>query len=396
MSPQPRADQLIAQAESATGLQDWGEQDFRAGLRIFLETAPRDARMSEKGWQRMLARIQGLLANRLQLVEYRKRHPEVAAQRIERPIFILGLPRSGTSNLLSLLASDPAHRVPRMWEMYRSVPPPRRETYTSDPRIAEVQAMLEEEGFGAKALQATHPFDAQLPEECAFIFEHTFATMTFPAYVNVPELADYAMNQADWRAVYQFHRQFLQHLQTDFAGERWVLKTPEHGHFIEDLLATYPDAVLLYTHRHPSQVMSSLASNISELRKLWSDQVDPREVAESFLAVQAEQTRRMINSRQDPAVDRHFMDIDFKALVQQPMQVMERLYGHFDLPMNEAARRGLQHYVDHEAKKTHGHGGHKHTLDDFGYQPGQIEAAFAPYLSWLEQHRASFVAQDAA
>jgi hypothetical protein len=131
------AQDLISAAEQATGLNNWGEQDFRRGLALFLDTARREARMSERGWTRMLSRIDGLLQNRLRIMDWRARHPEVAAQQVKRPIFILGLPRSGTSNLLSLLSFDPAHRVPRMWEIYRSVPPPSRETYDTDPRIAQ-------------------------------------------------------------------------------------------------------------------------------------------------------------------------------------------------------------------------------------------------------------------
>jgi hypothetical protein len=382
-------DDLITAAEKATGLTQWGEQDFRTGLALFLDAAAREARMSDLGWTRMLSRIDGLLQNRLRIMDWRARHPEVAAQRITRPIFILGLPRSGTSNLLSLLSFDPAHRVPRMWEIFRSVPPPRRETYDSDPRIAEVQAQLLGDGFDSPALQATHPFDSRLPEECGFIFEHTFACMVFPAYVNVPSFADYAMNKADWRGVYGFHKQFLQNLQADYRGERWVLKTPEHSHFIPDLLATYPDAILLYTHRAPSAVMSSLASNITELRRLWSDQVDPHEVARSFLAAEAEGARRMVEARKNPAVDRHFHDIDFQDLIDQPVATMQRLYERFDLPYSEATRSGLQHYADHEAKKTHGHGKHKHALADYGYEPAQIDAAFRPYLDWYATRRAT-------
>lgn len=395
MSQSVSAQALIRAAEEATGLSRWGEQDFRTGLELFLDEAPKTARMSAQGWERMLHRIDGVLKNRLRLMDYRENNPKVAAQRIQRPIFVIGLPRSGTSNLLSLLSSDPAHRVPRMWEMYRSVPPPRRETYDSDPRIDEVQKLLEKDGFGSKALQATHPFSSQLPEECAFILEHTFSNMTYPAYVNVPRLADYAMNKADWRAVYAFHKQFLQHLQTDYAGERWVLKTPEHSNFLPDLLATYPDAVLLFTHRHPTQTMASLASNISELRKLWSDEVDPHEVAASFLKIQAEQCRRMVEARKDPAIDKHFLDIDFDDLVNRPMEVMERVYRHFDLPMTASARGGLQDYVDNQAKKTHGHGGHKYQMADYGYAPNQIETAFAEYLSWYEQRRDSVRLQAA-
>lgn len=387
MHHHPSADQLIRAAESATGLNQWGEQDFRSGLQLFLDVAQREARMSGLGWQRMLSRIDGLLKNRLQIFDYRARHPQVAAQQITRPIFILGLPRSGTSNLLSLLSSDPAHRVPRMWEIYRSVPPPQRASYDTDARIAEVQQMLKSDGFDSDALQATHPFDSRLPEECGFIFEHTFACMVFPAYVNAPSFADYAMNHANWRGVYGFHKQFLQNLQAAYAGERWVLKTPEHSHFIPDLLATYPDAILLYTHRDPSAVMSSLASNITELRKLWSDQVDPKEVAASFLQAEAEGARRMVEARKDPAIDRHFYDIDFQDLIDHPVEVMQRLYRHFDLPYTEATRAGLQRYADHEAKKTHGHGKHKHALADYGYEPSQIEQAFRPYLDWYATRR---------
>lgn len=387
MSNRPVARDLIAAAEKTTGLSLWGEQDFRTGLELFLDSAQREARMSDLGWARMLSRIDGLLQNRLRIMDWRAQHPEVARQKITRPIFILGLPRSGTSNLLSLLSFDPAHRVPRMWEIFRSVPPPRRETYDSDPRIAEVQKQLLSDGFDSPALQATHPFDSRLPEECGFIFEHTFACMVFPAYVNAPTFADYAMNTADWRGVYGFHKQFLQNLQSGYSGERWVLKTPEHSHFLPDLLATYPDAILLYTHRNPSAVMSSLASNITELRKLWSDLVDPREVANSFLAAEAEGSRRMVEARKDPAIERHFYDIDFQDLIEQPVATMERLYRHFDLPYTDATRNGLLHYADHEAKKTHGHGKHKHVLADYGYEPAQIEDAFRPYLDWYETRR---------
>jgi hypothetical protein len=381
------AQDLISAAEQATGLNNWGEQDFRRGLALFLDTARREARMSERGWTRMLSRIDGLLQNRLRIMDWRARHPEVAAQQVKRPIFILGLPRSGTSNLLSLLSFDPAHRVPRMWEIYRSVPPPSRETYDTDPRIAEVQKLLLSDGFDSEALQATHPFDSRLPEECGFIFEHTFACMVFPAYVNIPTFADYAMNKADWRGVYGFHRQFLQNLQASYAGERWVLKTPEHAHFIPELLATYPDAILLYTHRAPSAVMSSLASNITELRRLWSDDVDSHEVAASFLAAEAEGARRMVEARNDPEIEKHFYDIDFQDLIEQPVATMERLYRHFDLPFTDATRDGLLHYANHEAKKTHGHGKHKHQLADYGYEPAQIDAAFKPYLDWYETRR---------
>jgi hypothetical protein len=387
MHSRASARELIAAAEQATGLNRWGEQDFATGLQLFLDAAHREARMSEPGWQRMLSRIGGLLKNRLQIFDYRAKHAEVAAQKITRPIFILGLPRSGTSNLLSLLSFDPAHRVPRMWEIYRSVPPPRRDTYDSDARIAEVQSMLKSDGFDSEALQATHPFDSRLPEECGFIFEHTFACMVFPAYVNVPSFADYAMNRADWRGVYGFHKQFLQNLQTEYSGERWVLKTPEHSHFIADLLATYPDAILLYTHRDPSAVMSSLASNITELRKLWSDEVDPKEVAASFLQAEAEGARRMVEARKDPAIDAHFYDIDFQDLIDKPVEVMQKLYRHFSLPYTDATHAGLQRYADHEAKKTHGHGKHKHALADYGYEPAQIEQAFGPYLDWYRTRR---------
>lgn len=381
------AQDLITAAERRTGLSDWGEQDFRTGLTLFLDSATREARMSELGWSRMLSRIDGLLQNRLRIMDYRAKHAAVAQQKITRPIFILGLPRSGTSNLLSLLSFDPAHRVPRMWEIFRSVPPPRRQTYDTDPRIAEVQTQLLSDGFDSPALQATHPFDSRLPEECGFIFEHTFACMVFPAYVNVPTFAKYAMDDADWKGVYGFHKQFLQNLQTDYAGERWVLKTPEHSHFLPELLATYPDAILLYTHRDPSAVMSSLASNITELRRLWSDEVDSNEVATSFLAAEAEGSRRMVEARKDPAIDQHFFDIDFQDLINQPVATMERLYRHFDLPYTDATRDGLLHYANNEAKKTHGHGKHKHSLADHGYQPSQIESAFKPYLDWYASRR---------
>ncbi|MGE0384748.1 MAG: sulfotransferase [Gammaproteobacteria bacterium] len=383
MKQVPDAHTLMRAAQSAAGSSDWGDFDPSRNLQVLLDQIAHSP-IAAAGLERLLKRIHMLLCNRLGMAAARRRDPTIAAGRIERPIIILGLPRSGTSNLLSLLAADPAHRVPRMWEIYRPCPPPLADTYDSDPRIGEVQDFLASEGFaGNKALQAAHPFDARLPEECGFIWEHMFCTMTFGAFLDMPGYNDWVLNRADWDEVYRFHHQFLQHLQCAYGADRWVLKTPEHGQHVPELVAAYPDAILLFTHRDPAKVVPSLTSNIIELRKLWAgvESVDPRTVAEFVLELQAEGVRRTMAARRDPAVDRLFYDIDFFDLTERPLETMERMYSHFGLPFTDAAREGIRGYVDNEARKLHGHGGHAYSLADYGYAPAEIDAAFGEYIA---------------
>ena len=218
-----------------------------------------------------------MLSNRLRLERDRHLHPEIAAEEIRRPLFIAGLPRSGSTLLYNLLAQDPANRVPLNWETMYPSPPPERATHETDPRGAQADRQIRWFGRLQPEFRKIHPVAARLPEECVVILSHTFYSFQFSSMYFVPSYQSWLERQ-DLRPAYHFHRRFLQHLQWRCRAERWVLKAPPHLPALDALFAVYPDAGLILTHRDPLEVVASVASLHAVLRSAFSDAVEPAAV----------------------------------------------------------------------------------------------------------------------
>src|SRR5262245_51299884 len=177
---------LLAAATRKTGLSDFGDESFREPLRRLLASLEADAALTPFG--RVLARhdLGRLLENRLRVEDVWRRHPEIADAPIRKPIFVVGLPRTGTSILHELLAQDPANRVPMTWEVMYPWPPPARASFESDPRIAEVARHFDGIDRVLPGFQAMHPMGAQLPQECVALTAHDFASLIFHTSYRVP------------------------------------------------------------------------------------------------------------------------------------------------------------------------------------------------------------------
>src|SRR6185369_10410776 len=225
---------------------------------------------------RLIARsdVVRLLGNRLRMVDAWKRHPDIEAAPIRQPLFIVGLPRTGTSILHELMAQDPANRVPMSWEVMHPWPPPERATYETDPRIAIVEKHFAGVDRLMPGFKKMHPMGAQLPQECVALTAHDFASMVFSTTHRVPSYQSW-LESADLRWVYASHRRQLQYLQWRCPARHWVLKSPGHLWALDALLAVYPDAHIVQTHRDPLTVIASLASLVVVLRGMSSDAIDP-------------------------------------------------------------------------------------------------------------------------
>src|SRR5262245_56453968 len=265
---------LLDAARRATELDDFGEADFREPLRRLL------AGLESEGDLTLLGRIAahrdlpGRLITRLPLAEDRTRHPEIAAERIDAPIFIIGLPRTGSTALHHLLAQDPDTRAPQAWEVMYPSPPPTAATYTTDPRIERAAKQLRWLDWLAPDFRTVHPVGAQLPLECIAIMSASFLAARFQTTYNVPAYEQWLKDQ-DMRPAYAYHRRFLQHLQWQAPGARWVLKAPSHVFSLDALLATYPDARIVQTHRDPVTAVASVASLSSVLHRAFSRRREP-------------------------------------------------------------------------------------------------------------------------
>ena len=218
---------LLDKACGGTGLEDFGDDSFREALRVLLQAYESEADLNFIGRLCVHGDTVRLLANRLRLVADRRRYPAVADEVIRRPLFITGLPRSGTTFLHALLAQDPAHSAPQVWEVMYPSPPPERATYDADRRIAATARQLRLIDILMPDFKTVHLIDARLPQECIAITNHAFRSYTFESMYRVPSYRSWHDRQ-DKRPEYEFHRSFLQHLQWRCPGSRWVLKAPSH------------------------------------------------------------------------------------------------------------------------------------------------------------------------
>jgi hypothetical protein len=369
---------LVGAARRETGLDDFGEGPFLDPLRRLLDSLESEARLSVLG--RTIARRELLrvLRNRLRLVADRRSRPEIAGQEIRRPLFVVGLPRTGSTILHDILARDPANRAPLTWECNSPSPPPEAATFESDPRIAETDAELAGVDRLIPGFKAMHPMGAKLAQECVVLLMHSVATPIFHNSYRVPSYQDWLDGQCDWGPVYDFHRSQLQHLQSRCARERWVLKSGVHMWALDHLFATYPDACIVQTHRDPIRVVSSFASLATLVRSMGSDGVDAAEVAADWTPRLARALHHAIDVRDSGTLPQErFVDIHFGDLLAAPMAVVERIYRHFGLPLPGEAADRMRTFVAAHPRGVHGL--HRYRPEDYGIDVPRERERFRRY-----------------
>jgi hypothetical protein len=370
-------EQLIRAARRRTGYDDFGDASFREPLHRLVSALQAEAHLHPLGRLAARRELTRLLVNRLRLQEDRRSHPAIAEQQIRQPIIVTGLPRTGTTFLHGLLALDPANRVPRTWETLYPSPPPEAETYYVDRRIALVDREIRWFHRMVRDFNRIHPVGARLPEECLVIFSHSFMSYQFASTHRVPSYLDWLESQ-DLRPSYEMHRKFLQHLQWRCPGERWVLKAPAHMFDFEAMFEAYPDACVVMTHRDPIEVTASHASLIATLRSAFSDDVDPIEVGQECSRRWAEALSRALRSRdRGCAPSERFLDLYYTDLVADPVAAVERVYGHFDLPLPDGLREKVRESVNRNPKNRFGK--HRYNLHDFGLDLQEEEKRYAAY-----------------
>jgi len=370
-------DALLAASRRRADHQDFEDMTFLEGLNRLLHALVTEARLNLLG--RIVARdsIVGYLANRLRLEQDRRGHPEIAAQRIHRPIVITGLPRSGSTLLHSLLAQDPANRVPRMWEMVTPSPPPDGATSECDSRIASLERRLRWFDRLVPEFKKIHSVGARLPEECVVILSHSFLSSQFCSMYVVPSYQGWVRSQSLLPA-YRLHRRFLQQLQWRCSGERWVLKAPAHLPALAELCAVYPDIGVIMTHREPLEVLPSEASLHTVLRQTFSDAVDPAAVGREVTELTADEIRTGLRARdQGCAPAEQFLDVRYRDLIKDPIGTVRSAYAHFDIPFTAMAETRMRRYLADSPKDKHG--AHVYSLSQFGLDADEEHERYRDY-----------------
>lgn len=354
---------LLQASSAATGLTDFGPDSFRPGIAHLVETI-NELPLTELGLLRTRNSLLGNLIARLGVWDHRKRHPKVADEQIQTPIFVLGLPRTGTTLLFGLLAQDPEHRVPLLWETSMPCPPPETATYETDPRIDLVtQGLMAVDGLNPKVL-AVHPIGTRLPQECIGIFSMEF--MSYIYYCGLPIRAynDW-LDAQDPMPAYRWHKMFLQHLQSRHRKSRWALKAPSHMEFMAQLFATYPDARVINTHRSP---VEAVASHSSLHWHLWEQSLGtyPKQAVGPQTADMLERwLHRFVDWRDaHHEKDEQIVDIAFTDLVADPIGTVKAIYRKFRLTVSPAFESKMADFLAQNQQDKFGT--HRYTPEDFG------------------------------
>jgi len=364
-------DALESAASEATGLTDFGDPSYRDGLEVLVGSLDTEARLNEIGALALEAQLVGNLQTRLRVADWRATHPEVATEQIAAPLFVIGLPRTGTTLLSALLAEDPRRRALRRWESGAPVPPPELATFTTDPRIEETRVasqMLDAINPGFKAI---HYEPAEGPTECVTLLGQHFTSLLWETVANVPSYGQW-LRTTDQTAAYGYHHDVLQLLQSRVPG-RWSLKSPHHGYALDVLIARYPDARIVVTHRDPVPVMASLCSLVRSLSGTFTDADHTAYIASHCMEIAETIVERTIDARaRHPEVA--FLDVDYAQLTSAPLDVVRAIYGFDELELTPDVEARFVAYLDDNAQGKHG--SHTYDLAEFGLRAEEVRERF--------------------
>jgi len=360
---------LIAAAQKAEGLTDFGEPSLEP-LELLMDAIHREADLHLIGRIATRTRLLGTLQNRLRMVQLRKDHPEMAELPIKAPVVITGLQRTGTTFLHRLMAADPRHRALRSWEALQPAPPKGKDT-----RVAHAESAEKALSWMAPDFFAVHPVQADGYEEEVLLLDYSFLSTVPEATLRVPTFSAW-LEQQDQRPAYTMLRQLLQLLSWQEEG-RWVLKTPHHLEWLDVLLAEFPDAKIVHTHRDPAQTLPSFCSMVAHGRGVMSDSVDPMDIGREW----QRKTQRMVSNAlaaRDQADASAFHDVRYEDLVADPLATVEKVYGFLGTPFDATAEAAVRNAIKNSPKHRFG----KHVYDgaDFGLTRASIRAGFADYI----------------
>jgi len=366
--------QLLDRASEQTGLSAWGDESFREGLERLVEALDSEAGLNDLGVVAIEQQLLANLTNRLRVLAWVDSHPVVVDEPVPRPIVVLGMPRTGTTLLHELLHRDPANRSLMRWEALDCVPPPEAASFDDDPRIAVSRAASEAMDALNPDFVAMHYEAPDGPTECVAVLSQAFRSLLWSVVANVPSYTRW-MIDADPQPAYRYHHVVLQVLQSRAPG-RWALKTPHHALFLDAVLAEYPDARLVMTHRDPVTVVTSLCSLARTLGRTFSDEDHTAALASTWTDVAGAITDRVMAFRDRHGDDR-VADVTYDELIADPVAVVGRVLAQFGETLSPAAQTAMRRYLRDDPHRSFAP--HRYTPADVGLDPQAVAARFGAY-----------------
>jgi Sulfotransferase family len=368
-------DDLHASASRRTGLTDFGTDDYTDGLAVLLDSYAREAGLTPLGAKVQRAFLRGALTARLCSEAAWRAYPDYRCVQIERPVFVTGLPRTGTTALHRLLTADPASQGLEVWLAQVPQPRPPRHTWPDNPVFQHVQAGFSRHHEEHPEFMGVHYMAADQVEECWQLLQQSMRSISFETLAHVPGYSAWLRGQ-DWTGAYLRHRRNLQMIGLHDADRRWVLKNPSHLFALGALLAVYPDALVIQTHRSPRTAIASACSLAAHASAGWSPVFTGTVIGRSQLDLWARGLSLFTAERakHDPA---QFYDVHYDDLVADPVGTVEAIYGHFGLPLTGAAADTIRSLAT--SSRAGGESGHRYTLGEFGLTGEEVDERFAAH-----------------
>jgi Sulfotransferase family len=370
-----RVDELMERACAKTGYSDFGTGGFKTPLAILVSEFNRDPHLNVIG--RIVARQNLLqtLVNRLRIQRTLKANPHIGEVKISRPVVIVGLPRTGTSMLHTLLAQDPAARYLRYWEISSPCPPPSPQNDLADPRIRRKNLSIQIQDFLLPTVKAAHAVDATSPEECRLLFRQSFACQFL--YYHLADIPEYMawLRGRNLSEQYHYYHDQLQLLTCNYPDRHLVLKSPSHLWNLDALLEVMPDAALIQTHRDPVESLASQCSLTCLCRSGGSDYVNRDWIRDNLLATYEDGLQRSADWRL-----RHphrMVDVCYDELVRDPLRVVRRVYDQIGRELTPEMERRVRQWI--RANPQHKHGKHQYSASQFSLQTVRDRPAFTAY-----------------
>lgn len=369
------ADELIEEAIGQTGFNDFGDPPYREGLDVLLETYDKNIRDTD-GRKRCRDRVVMQLATRLKCENAFKTIPEIAQQEITAPVFVTGLPRSGTSALLNLLVAAPDNRGLLQWECQFPDPWPDSQPGEEDVRYPFLVKALEETRNSEFA--KIHYIDADTPEECVLLHAYGFNGVQLGFEIMLEPYRSWLLAQ-DLETIYRYQKRQLQMLNWRNPGKHWMLKAPAHMWGINAILKVFPDARFVWCHRDPVAVTASINSMNKAVMGMYAgdfSHLDQGEIGRAVMEWYAMSLEEGLRQRDQLSPDL-FVDCSQREFVEQPMSIVQKVYDAFGLQLTEDARSAMQAHIDANPKGKHGK--HQYDLAEYGLTRELIEERFSFY-----------------
>jgi hypothetical protein len=368
----PRADELLDLALKRGRRRDFADRSFIRPFERLLEACDAEADLSLLGIRALRVDVLRFLRNLLRFEDFEAACPSVLSRPIQAPVFITGMPRSGTTFLHRLILQDPGTIAPRLFEL----------VYPHASRAGRLETALRRRWVGLQLavfrtlspeFNALHPVAVDAPEECTDITAHVFQSLRFESTYRVPSYSGWLQRHGLLHA-YRFHRRFLQHLDADLPGRRWILKSPDHVFALDDIRKVYPDARLVFIHRDPVRVLASVARLTEVLRRPFARSVDRVEVGRDVSASWVDGAQRMsaLSARDNSVLHLHYQQI-----IRSPLDAVRAVYLHCNLVLTDEAEAHMRRWLRTAVNVSRPW--RDYSLAEFGLDPHLLRERFVRY-----------------